>query len=130
MLLTRKAVTAQEAAQRLVARLGDHAAAIERARRATTRHRRRLDDRVHIAGISDDNCRHAVVPDPALDDLECRFVLVDVDLAILYSICFQEALCAHQVRTRKGPAENDEFFVHSSSTMPRFRYRRSCQTEF
>ena len=128
--LAHEAMAAQETVQGVVARLGDHAAAIKRSCGATARHGRRIDNGMDVAGMGDHNRRHAVMPDPALDDLKGRFVLVDVDLAIANIIGLQEALCTHQVRAGIGSAENDKFLVHSSSTMPRLRYRRSCQVYF
>ncbi len=116
--LAHEAMAAQETAQCVVARLGDHAAAIIRACGATARDGCRVGNRMDVAGIGDDNCRYAVVPDPALDDLERRFILVDVDLAIANIIGLQKTLRAHQVRAGISSTENDKFLVHSSSTMP------------
>src|SRR3712207_4100469 len=100
-------MAAEEALERLIARLGNECAAIEGAGGATRRQRFRSFNRMHVARLRYDHSRNAAMADPPLDKLTRCAILVDVDLAILNIVRPQKALRASEIPTGIGPPEHD-----------------------
>ena len=72
----------EELAQPFFARFGDERAAIEITRRAARRARLRLADGQSAAFFCDDDGRHAQVPIPMSDALQCLGILRAIHLLI------------------------------------------------